>query len=235
MAVQPSHLFLLNKVRGVGFDKFWWKPASGRGFNVSGYYQSLSPSRVISFPWKMVWQSKVPPRVAFFSWTAALGKILTIDNLWKRHLVVLEWCFMCKRCGESVDHLLLHCPIAIEMWSMIFCLFGVCWVMPQRVVDLLDCWCCNFKRHCNIVIWRFVPHCLMWCISQERNSRSFEGRKQSILVFKSFFFFLFYSSWMVFCFTFFFLFLSSCVDWSLYFGFLMFLPFSYIPYVLGRV
>ena len=69
---------------------------------------------------------------------------------------------MCKRCGESVDHLLLHYPIAFEMWSMIFCLFGVCWVMPQRVVDLLDCWSCNFRRHRNIVIWRFVTHCLMW-------------------------------------------------------------------------
>ena len=76
------------------------------------------------------------PRVAFFSWTAALGKILTIDNLRMRHFVVLEWCYMCKRCGESVDHLLLHYPFAFEMWSMVFCLFGICWVMPQRVVDL---------------------------------------------------------------------------------------------------
>ena len=100
---------------------------------MSGYYHSLSPSTVTPFPWKMVWQSKVPPRVAFFSWTMALGKILTIDNLRKRHFVVLEWCFMW--CGESVDHLLLHCPIAYEMWSMIFCLFGICWVMPQRVAD----------------------------------------------------------------------------------------------------
>jgi hypothetical protein len=26
------------------------------------------------------WKAKVPPRVAFFSWTAALGRLLTIDN-----------------------------------------------------------------------------------------------------------------------------------------------------------
>ena len=97
---------------------------------------------------------------------------------------------MCKRCGESVDHLLLHCPIAYEMWSMVFCLFGICWVMPQRVVDLLYCWSCNFRRHRNIVIWRMVPpHCLMWCIWRERNARSFESREQFILEFKSFFFF----------------------------------------------
>ena len=31
-----------------------------------------------------------------------------------------------------------------------------------------------------------MPHCLMWCIWRERNSRSFEGREWSILEFKSF-------------------------------------------------
>ena len=107
---------------------------------MSGYYHSLSPSTVVSLPWKMMWQSKVPSWVVFFFWTAALGKILTMDNLRKRHFVVLEWCYMCKRCGEFVDHLLLHCPIAYEMWIMVFCLFGICWVMLQRVVDLLDSW-----------------------------------------------------------------------------------------------
>ena len=29
-------------------------------------------------------------RVAFFVWSAVLGKILTIDNLWKRHVIVVE-------------------------------------------------------------------------------------------------------------------------------------------------
>ena len=43
-------LIYSTKVRGVGFEKFSWKPASSQGFKVSGYYRSLSPSRVISFP-----------------------------------------------------------------------------------------------------------------------------------------------------------------------------------------
>ena len=37
-----------------------------------------------------MWQSKVPLTVALFSWTTALGKILTTDNLWKRHIAVLR-------------------------------------------------------------------------------------------------------------------------------------------------
>ena len=109
-------------MQGVGADRLCWKPALSRGFEVRIFYHSLSPSSVIDFPWKRVWKSKVPPRVTFFSWTAALRKILTIDNLWKRHIVAIEWCFMCKRCKESVDRLLLQCPIAYELWSMVFLL-----------------------------------------------------------------------------------------------------------------
>ena len=47
-------LIYSTKVRGVGADKLCWKPACSRGFKVSGYYHSLSPSTVIPFPWKMV-------------------------------------------------------------------------------------------------------------------------------------------------------------------------------------
>jgi hypothetical protein len=43
----------------------------------------LSSSKQSSFMWKSIWKVKVPPRVAFFVWTATLGKILTLDNLRK--------------------------------------------------------------------------------------------------------------------------------------------------------
>ena len=56
---------------------------------------------------------------------------------------------MCKCHGESVDHLFLHCPIAMDIWAMVFGLFGVSWVMPQSVVGLLACWQGRFGYHRN--------------------------------------------------------------------------------------
>ena len=53
-------------------------------------------------------------RVVFFIWSAALGKILTTDNLRKRGCVVMDWCYMCKKSEESMDPLLLHCDVAIR-------------------------------------------------------------------------------------------------------------------------
>ena len=136
----------------------------------------------------MVWQSKVPPRVAFFFWSDSLGKILTTDNPQKRWIIVLDRCYMRKRCGELVDHLLLHCLIAYELWSPMLCMFGIHWVMLHRVIELLASWQGKFSQHRNIAIWRLVLHCLTWCIWREWNARSFEGCEWPILKIKSFFF-----------------------------------------------
>jgi hypothetical protein len=123
---------------------------------------------------KIIWKAKVPPRIAFFSWTAALGRLLTIDNLRKRHLIILDWFCMCKQSGESVDHLLLHCFMAQELWSMVFGLFGVHWVMPCHVLHLWDNWQVRCGNSRTMVVWRMVPHCVMWCLWRERNARHFE-------------------------------------------------------------
>ena len=35
------------------------------------------------------------------------------------------------------DHLLLHCAYVHNLWSLVLSLFGIQWVLPRRVVDLL--------------------------------------------------------------------------------------------------
>lgn len=47
---------------------------------------------------------------------------------------------MCKTCGEFIDHLFLHCKVATKLWSALLQLFGVVWVMPQTVSELLGSW-----------------------------------------------------------------------------------------------
>ena len=95
---------------------------------------------------------------------------------------------MCKCNGELVDHLFLHCPVAMDLWSMVFGLFGVSWVMPQLVVGLLACGLGRFGRHWIGNIWRIIPHCLMWCLWKERNGRCFEDIKRSVPDLNLFFF-----------------------------------------------
>jgi hypothetical protein len=86
---------------------------------------------------------------------------------------------MCMRSGESIDHLLLHCPVARELWCFIFNLFGVQLVMPQGAMELLACWRGGYGK--SNEIWRAIPHCLFWCIWRKRNAKCFEGREQQLL------------------------------------------------------
>jgi hypothetical protein len=53
---------------------------------------------------------------------------------------VINKCCMCKKTGKFVDNLLLHCDVTSAMWSVLFSRFGMSWVMPRQVFDLLACW-----------------------------------------------------------------------------------------------
>ena len=127
-----------------------------------------------------IWKVKVPKRVAFFMWTAAHGQILTLDNLMLSGRLLANRCCLCCNNVESVDHLLLFCPIAHSLWMYLIRLFGIEWVMPGSVVDLLFCWYHWLGKH-SLDIWDLVPGCLMWTIWTEQNRRSFEDEGKTVV------------------------------------------------------
>jgi hypothetical protein len=100
-------------------------PSKKGSFDVRLFYNVLIPHD------NTPWRSKAAPlRVTFFSWSAALGKILTLNNLRKWHIIVVDWCCLCKKSGDTVDHLLLHCKTASALWNSIFGFLGLVWDMP---------------------------------------------------------------------------------------------------------
>uniref|UniRef100_A0A2N9I8R0 Reverse transcriptase zinc-binding domain-containing protein n=1 Tax=Fagus sylvatica TaxID=28930 RepID=A0A2N9I8R0_FAGSY len=92
---------------------------------------------------------------------------------------------MCKRSGESVDHLFLHCSVAMELWSLVF---GMQWVMPRTVLDLFGAWLGKMGQHGSILVWKMVPHCLVWCLWREWNAWHFDDSEQTISGLKLLFF-----------------------------------------------
>jgi hypothetical protein len=100
-------LLYAQQIRHGGEDKICWTPLKRMNFEVKSYYKMRINLEPVDGPWKSIWKSKAPSRVVFFVWTAALGKILTMDNLRKKNIIVTEWCYMCKKSGESIVHLLL--------------------------------------------------------------------------------------------------------------------------------
>ena len=69
---------------------------------------------------------------------------------------------MCKRGGESINHLHFHCDVAHALWSALFSIFDVNWVMHDRVIDLLNCWKGQRGNKMVMEVWRMAPLCLVW-------------------------------------------------------------------------
>jgi hypothetical protein len=90
-------------------DRIRWSSSKKGNFYVKSFYKALSNFDQEVFPWKSIWRTKVPLRVAFFEWTVALDKLLTHDNLRKRNIVVVEWCCMCKKNSRSPSSSLRDC------------------------------------------------------------------------------------------------------------------------------
>ena len=114
-----------SKLPREGDDTMIWQLNCSSVFDVHSFYFSLLAAPLVSFPWKSIWCVKVSKRVTFFLWTATSVGILTIDNLVKKNLLLVNWCSLCQCEEETVDHLLIHCKYAHTLWSEVLRLFGV--------------------------------------------------------------------------------------------------------------
>lgn len=104
-------------------------------------------------------------------WTTTLEWNLTLDNLMRcGHVLVNRYCMCCAN-AESVDHLFLHCPVATRLWGFICSLFGVVWVQPKGVLDMLWAWPAAQigHRRRRRRVWLLASLCLMWLVWLERN------------------------------------------------------------------
>ena len=106
-----SLVFFMNivyssSVLGIVPNQVCWKPAKSRDFEVWGYYHSLSPYFCIFSMENDVAIEGFSKDSFFFSCSASLDKITTTGNLQKKQIIVVDWCYVCKRCGELVDHFL---------------------------------------------------------------------------------------------------------------------------------
>ena len=133
-------------------------------FNVKSYYKSLRAENSLFFPAKEIRGSYAPLRTCFFAWEAVWGKNLTIDMLMKRVWSMVNRCSLCKKNEKSVDHILIHCGKTRELWTLLLSSFGLVWVFPALVRNLLLEWKVKGLGKKRRTVWRLAPICPFWCI-----------------------------------------------------------------------
>ena len=126
--------------QGVGSDTLSWGLNGNGNFDARSFYNELQKTPNCISPWKGIWKAKVPKRVAFFLWTVAHDRILTLDNLMLRGCPLANRHCMYGCSWESVDHLLIHCLVAYSLWVLMLQAFGIQWLLPGSMEGLLLCW-----------------------------------------------------------------------------------------------
>lgn len=161
-------------------DQILWKGARRGEFSVKHYFKSLMGTAGISFPAANTWVTNVPSKVCFFTWIACWGKCLTIDNLQRRGFHLPNWCVLCKKDRETVEHFLIHCEVTYQLWVFYLSFFGMYWIMPKRVIELVASWRCTSRNKVALRVWRLVPHVIFWTVWRERNNRVFNDKEDTV-------------------------------------------------------
>ena len=101
-------------------DKMLWKADSSGVYSTKSAYRLLMPSNS-PFPsrrnFQILWQLKIPPRAAVFSWRLFRDRLPTRANLSRRNIPIQD--IMCPLCGcqqEEAGHLFFHCSMTRGLW-----------------------------------------------------------------------------------------------------------------------
>ena len=138
-------------------------------------YKGYDLSPTSDFPHRLIWNSVASPKMGIFSWEAAWGKILTLDNLKRRGVAFANRCFMCEEEEETIDHLLIHCRSAKMLWDLFLTMVGISWVFPHSVLHTLLAWQGGVVGKKRRKIWTTAPSCIFWALWCARNKLVFEN------------------------------------------------------------
>ena len=102
---------------------------------------------------------------------------MTLDNLQKRGINVVNRCTLCKNGFEDRDHLFLNCSYTQQVWTKILNFWGMTWVHQNNVEFSFKIWKCPSKDPDAQFLWKLtLPH-LWWGIWKERNNRIFRNKE----------------------------------------------------------
>jgi len=90
--------------------------------------------------WRRIWKTWAPPHCKFFVWLVFHNRVWTADRLAKRNLPHPEACPLCDQEDETINHLLVGCVFARQVWSLVLQQLGLLQLAPQPSATRFSGW-----------------------------------------------------------------------------------------------
>ena len=76
---------------------------------------------------------------------------------------------------KTVNHILGTLIVVRVLWEIVLVLFGIQWVFPETVKEVLISWRGPFVDKKGKKIWKSIPLCIFWTVWKEMNILAFRG------------------------------------------------------------
>jgi hypothetical protein len=100
-------------------DKLVWRWTSDGCYSSKSAYEAFFGGTIRAPVVDEIWRSRAPYSCKFFAWLVSKNRCWTADRLLRRGLPAPAACPLCDQEPETLQHLLLGCVVAREVWMWV--------------------------------------------------------------------------------------------------------------------
>jgi hypothetical protein len=161
-------------------DKIAWRWEGDGCFSARSAYRAFFAARTLDPAATQIWKSRAPPTTKVFAWLAAKNRCWTADRLQRRQMPHPAACPLCDQEPETINHLILGCVFARQVWARIIGNWGQMVWMPTQEAKLVDWWTeINPPKEARKEVWTVIT-LVAWTIWTHRNDIVFNGVTPSV-------------------------------------------------------
>ena len=164
-------------------DQYRWKLTQDGSYSSKSAYAAFSKGSIKFSSWRRIWKTWASPRCKFFIWLVFHNRVWTANRLARRNLPHPEACPLCDQEGETINHLLVGCGFAQQVWSLILHQLGLLQLARQPTATRFSGW---WKRTTAAVPkearkgLNSLIILVAWEIWKYRNTFVFDNKRPSI-------------------------------------------------------
>jgi hypothetical protein len=166
-------------------DSFGWPCVISNQYSAKETYVALCQGSIRSATVSCTWKPWAPLKCKFFIWLALQHRLWTSDRRVRHGLQdAMVPCYVCLQDEDTLDHILLNCVVARDIWFRVFSLVGVQLDVPDGN-DNLEAWWLKGRKKYKGKERRMLDTLIMavcWSLWKHRNAFAFNNARQQLAV-----------------------------------------------------
>lgn len=125
---------------------------------------------------KKIWKPKIIPKIALFLWLIVKNRLLTMNNLKRRGIIMVNRCILFYHEEEDVSHILIHYDFTKKILNRLWREGKIDVQKSQSVTKFIQAINSKLTNKEIEVTWITLIEHIQWKIWKQRNSIIFEGK-----------------------------------------------------------